>query len=107
MTTHRHFKPITGVPASDAEIDAFAARRGIPALTAVANAPASLPRETPAKPPSSRFNIDIPEYLAEALRIRAIKERCSTRHLFMLALKASGYAIDDTDMQPDGRRLRT
>ena len=32
MSTLRNFKPIGGVPASDADLEAFAARRGIPSL---------------------------------------------------------------------------
>ncbi len=103
MTTARNFAPITGVPASDEAIDAFAARRGIPALALTPPAPIQALTPTSA---TTRFTLNLPQYLAEELRIRAVKDRCATRFLFLKALRDAGFTIEDADMLVDGRKLR-
>lgn len=104
MTNDRQFKPIAGVAASDSDIDAFAARRGVPVRAA------SGQQADQALPPALRkpvhLSIDLPDYLADELRVRAARQRCSVRHLVLQALRAIGHVIDDVDMAPDGRRRR-
>lgn len=106
MTT-RAFKPITGVPASDEEISAFAARKGIPTLSEVpapVAPPAIIP--TPAATPTVRVSLELPVAIADELHTRAFQQRCSKRHVIMLALKQAGFSINDDDLIPDGRRVR-
>lgn len=106
MSTERGFKPIAGVPASDADLDAFAARRGVPTL----QTPETLlaPSEPPPRPklptPLSRLTLELPAYLCTELRLRAASETCSARYLVMMALRDAGYRIEDADLVADARR---
>lgn len=104
MSQSRSFKPIAGVQASDDEIAAFAARKGIPSLQPVVT---SAPVAAPSTPTTTtRFSIELPVYIADDIGMRALKAKCSKRHIVMLALQAAGYDVREEDMIPDGRRLR-
>jgi hypothetical protein len=62
-----------------------------------------------ARPPSSptlRLNIDIPDYLDQALRDAAHHQRKSVRALVLEALHAAGYTVLPQDMVADRRRKR-
>lgn len=96
----RAFVPITGVPASDDDIARFAARKGVPTLTEV------VPTQQLAETDTVRISLELPRTLADALHTRAFQQRCSKRHVIMLALKQAGFPINDADLVPDGRRLR-
>lgn len=106
MSAERGFKPIGGIPASDAELDAFAARKGIPSLQAPETIPmtSGKPQEAKAATPLSRLTLELPVYLCTELRLRAASETCSARYLVMNALKEAGYRIDDADLVADARR---
>jgi hypothetical protein len=68
-----------------------------------------LPPTAPARPPSSptlRLNIDIPDYLDQALRDAAHHQRKSVRALVLEALHAAGYTVLPQDMVADRRRKR-
>lgn len=108
MSTIRDFKPIAGLAVSDAEIDSFVSRRGIPSLSTTApEVPAPSPNAQPKSAPiSRRVTLDVPEYVVDQLHHRALAGRCTTRHVIMMALKAAGIVINDQDMISDGRRLR-
>ena len=102
MSNDRQFKPIAGVAASDQDIDAFATRRGMPVRTVPGEANVgSQPRRR-----HVHLSLDLPDYLADDLRIRAARQRCSVRHLILQALRVAGHVIADADMTPDGRRRR-
>ena len=112
MSTSRGFKPLAGIAASDADLDAFAARKGVPALNHAAPAP-TVTAQAPSplaliKPPAvlRRVTLDLPEYVVDQLHDRARAARCTTRHVVMTALKSTGVQINDDDMISDGRRLR-
>ncbi len=108
MTTARHFKAIAAVEPSDHEIEAFAKGRGVPVIRAVEQPPVQPQATSSTEPavPSTRVGLDIPLYLADELKIRAVKERCSTRFLILKAIQAAGYRVDDNDLIADGRRTR-
>lgn len=107
MTTARHFKAIAAVQPSDHEIEAFAKGRGVPVIRAVEAAPEpQSPLPVVPATPATRVGLDIPLYLADELKIRAVKERCSTRFLILRAIQAAGYRVDDNDLIADGRRAR-
>ena len=106
MSASRGFKPITGIPASDADLEAFAARRGVPSLQAPETivAPSEMP--PPPKPitPTGRLTLELPATLRGELRMRAATEACTARYLVMKALKAAGFHIEDADLVADARR---
>jgi hypothetical protein len=106
MTTQRGFKPIMGVPATDAQIDAFAATRGVPTLHLAEPAPTPIQAaaEIPPKSPTARLTLELPEYLVDILRNQAAHNKCSTRYLVLLALQKDGYKVDDADLFRDARR---
>ena len=112
MSSARGFKPLASISASEADLDAFAARKGVPALshaekassmTVQAQAPLSIVHPTQV---IRRVTLDLPEYVVDQLHDRARIARCTTRHVIMIALKATGVTINDDDMISDGRRLR-
>lgn len=117
MTTARNFKPIQKVEPSDAELQAFAERRGMPTLHSTAKPTeknvegVSRPSEaqsdmTDPSADTTRLAFEVPHYLADQLKIRAIKDRCSTRYLILKAIQAAGFEINDADLITDGRRNR-
>ena len=111
MSTSRGFKPLASIAASDADLDAFVARKGVPALNHAVSAPAvAVPVPSPLvlekQAVLRRVTLDLPEYVVDQLHDRARSARCTTRHVVMSALKSTGVTINDDDMISDGRRLR-
>jgi hypothetical protein len=51
-----------------------------------------------------RVTFEVPDYLFDALRDKAHKERCSIRSVVMKALHIADFRIEDADMQDDARR---
>lgn len=108
MNTARNFKAIAAAEPTDHDIEAFAKSRGVPVMRTVEPVIASAVAALPAEPatPSTRLGLDIPLYLADELKLRALKERCSTRFLILKAVQAAGFTINDNDLIADGRRAR-
>jgi hypothetical protein len=52
------------------------------------------------------MNLELPDYVMQQLKERAIREDCSVRHLIMKGLAGEGIAIRAPDMIADGRRNR-
>lgn len=110
MSTMRDFKPLGTVTASDADLDAFVARKRVPTLNHSPLAQptvVAIPRPV-AKPVAvmRRVTLDLPDYVVDQLHDRARAGRCTTRHVVMTALSVAGVTINDDDMISDGRRLR-
>jgi hypothetical protein len=102
------FRPIA-VPldVDDAALDRVNSRLGVPTLTK----PAAKQAEQEVPAPSERvalekLTIELPSYLADALRRAAVERRTTARHLVMLALRKDGFQVEDSDLVPDGRRVR-
>src|SRR5262245_9942686 len=45
-----------------------------------------------------RMAVDVPEYLRDAVNVRAATERCTARHIVMQGLQALGFEIEPTDL---------
>lgn len=101
-----YFRPI-GAPldVDDAALDRLNETMGVPTLTRPAAPVAAI--ETPVIRHAEKLTIELPAYLMDSLRQGAAADRTTVRHLVMTALRASGYAISDADMVPDGRRSRS
>lgn len=111
MSTARNFKSMTPVEPTDAQITAFAQQRGVPAIrAAVPEMTTVAPLDTTSAPAevveSIRLALEVPLYLSDALKRRALDERCSTRFLILKAIRDAGFHINETDMIADGRRVR-
>ena len=53
-----------------------------------------------------RIPVELPDYVVDDVKRRALDGHCSARHIIMKALRAYGVHIADEDMPEDGRRLR-
>jgi hypothetical protein len=99
------FRPITPLDVDDAALDRINDTLGVP--TMVRPAP-SLPqvKPKPAPRPQEKLTIELPGYLMDAMKLAAVKQRVSVRHLVMLALQAHGMTIEPEDLVPDARRRK-
>ena len=52
------------------------------------------------------ISLEMPDYLARDLKIKAAREAVTVRHLILTALFEAGYHVEAEDMEEDGRRLR-
>ena len=87
----------------DRELDALNDRLGVPTLKR--GAP-GMGEAGPLRAPVEKLTLEVPVYLGAALRRETAEKRMSVRYLVMVALKGAGYAIEDIDLVPDGRRDR-
>ncbi len=107
------FRPIA-VPldVDDAALDRVNTQLGVPTLTKPAANAVAAPRVVPDVAGMSeravleKLTIELPRYLADALRRAAVEQRTTARHLVMLALTKDGFEVQETDLVPDGRRAR-
>lgn len=106
------FRPIA-VPldVDDAALDRVNSRLGVPTLTKpAANSVATKQVEPDVhaveRVALEKLTIELPSYLADALRRAAVERRTTARHLVMLALRKDGFQVEDSDLVPDGRRVR-
>lgn len=107
------FRPIA-VPldVDDAALDRVNTQLGVPTLTKPAANAVAAPRavaEVPAMPERAaieKLTIELPRYLADALRRAAVEQRTTARHLVMVALRKNGFEVQESDLVPDGRRAR-
>lgn len=105
------FRPIA-VPldVDDAALDRVNHQLGVPTLTKpvanVAAGEAAPARPEPVRAPLEKLTIELPAYLADALRREAAGRRTTARHLVMRALRNDGFEVDEADLVADGRRAR-
>jgi hypothetical protein len=52
------------------------------------------------------LSIEVPDYLARELRVKAATDTVTVRYLVLSALVAAGYRVDECELEEDGRRLR-
>ena len=79
-------------------LDDYTKERGAPVLVRSAS-----PKPKPAGK-LAYLRLDIPDYLAKALRVHAAEQDCSVRYLVLKALAADGWTVDDGDMGKGRRR---
>jgi hypothetical protein len=63
--------------------------------------------EAPARTPMKTLNVELPDYVWTALKIRAAERKTSVRHVIMDALRRDGIAINDIDMIDASQRTRS
>jgi plasmid stability protein len=52
-------------------------------------------------------NVELPDYVWTALKIRAAERQTSVRHVIMTALRADGLTIAESDMIDASLRVRS
>ena len=105
MSARPQFMPLALTEATDEQIEAFAARKGMPTLLRPAPEPVKPVVQAEVKQ-LRRISLNLPEYVARQLQNRAFENRCTVRHMIMASLKKDGIDIEDADMIEDGRRDR-
>ena len=123
------FRQIGPLEVPDDALNALSEKLGVPSLVRpppapAAVAPAAPVNAPPASPPAPRepvlrapvaeeaplpiekLTIEIPGYLAQALRRDCAEKRVTNRYLVLLGLQAIGYAVEAADLVPDLRRPR-
>lgn len=105
------FQPVE-IDELDRKLSETAARKRILSMkaTEVMEAAGSSEPATPKRPLSTTrrkpLSIEVPDYLATDLKIKAAQQSVTVRHLVLTALVEAGYDIKAIDMEEDGRRLR-
>ncbi len=82
-----------------------------PAQTAASPPQPALPppidlRLKPPRRQTEKITVELPTYLASALRRAGLERRTTARTLVIMGLKALGFEVDEQDLIPDGRRTR-
>lgn len=65
--------------------------------------PTRRPSQTGRRRPLS---LEVPDYLARELKVKAASDAVTVRFLVLSALGEAGYRIDQDELEEDGRRLR-
>jgi hypothetical protein len=87
-----------------------AAPQAVPAIAAPGIAPVPYDTafdEAPARTPMKTLNVELPDYVWTALKIRAAERKTSVRHVIMDALRRDGIAINEVDMIDASQRTRS
>jgi hypothetical protein len=83
---------------------------GTPAIASpgIAAAPSDASFEqAPARTPMKTLNVELPDYVWTALKIRAAERKTSVRYVIMDALRRDGIAINEIDMIDASQRTRS
>ena len=81
-------------------------------LEPVPKASELIPAPEPARRPKHKtarkrpLSLEVPDYLARELKVKAATEAVTVRYLILSALASAGYHVDDDELEEDGRRLR-
>jgi hypothetical protein len=98
--------------------ETFAKQRNIPAMAFPAQStgegqgttrPVESPKafnEPAPRVETRRMSLDLPVYVFEDIRQRALDGNCSARYVILKALRSAGIHIKEDDMAVDGRRDR-
>jgi len=123
------FRPIGPLEVPDDALNALSEQLGVPNLVRPSPTPAAkalavpasesaVSPPAPAEPvvrapapeealaPIEKLTIEIPAYLAQALRRDCAEKRVTNRYLVLLGLQAIGYGVEPADLVPDLRRPR-
>jgi hypothetical protein len=46
----------------------------------------------------------LPGYLVDAMKVRALEQRSTVKHIMLRALKDAGFAVAEEDLAPDARK---
>lgn len=101
-----NFRPIAPLDADDSELDRVNERLGVPTMVRptvkALQADAVTASRQPVTPPrrQKKLTVRIPGYLVDALKLQALEQRTTVRHLVLLALQKDGYTVEAADLLP-------
>ncbi|MFT4117920.1 hypothetical protein [Bradyrhizobium sp.] len=99
----------------DTKIEALAQEKGVSTLVKASRLeqnPSEKPKilvtnePAPLRTAMKALNVELPDYVWKALKIRAAERQTSVRHIIMSALRADGICIVETDMIDASLRTR-
>lgn len=100
-----HIRLIRSAAAADPGREGEGAASQAPAAAAPPQEPAPPPAvEEPARRRRSEepnFTVRLPDYVQQALRMRAVAERTTVRLILLRLMRDAGYQVDDEDMTDD------
>ncbi len=99
-----NFRPIAPLDVHDSDLDRVNDQLGVPTMVRAPNKPTTaMPsRQQPVTPPrrQQKMTVRVPQTLVDALKRDALEQRTTIRHLVLLALQKTGYAIAAADLLP-------
>lgn len=120
MKTNRApFRPLDA-DTLDQQVEIVAREKGVGALVKPAQQPEQATRTAAASRPKAEadpeaatprtpmktLNVELPDYLWTALKIRAAEKQTTVRHLIMTALRRDEFSIQESDMIDANLRTR-
>lgn len=91
--------------AADRAMEELAARTNVPPMPSI---PRPVHQPEPTRSKSRLFSTPMPEYVIDALKLKAAQDRVTVRYIILKALQDSGVAaIDAADLVRDGRSLKS
>lgn len=110
--TKPNFRPIQPLDVSDAALDRVNDQLAVPTMVRSTAKPASPLPTAPAAalkiktPPrrEEKLTTRLPGYLVDAMKVRALEQRSTVKHIMLRALMDAGFAVADEDLAPDARK---
>jgi len=106
------FQPVE-IDQLDEKLAETASRKRMPTMTvtpgneSTSSEPTSMELAINTPAPRKSISLDVPDYLATALKIAAARQSVTVRHLVLNALVDAGFEVHAVDREEDGRRLRS
>jgi hypothetical protein len=108
-----NFQPVE-IDLLDKKLAETATRKRIPTLHVAADSapmddhPGEIVQPQPGNmaAPRKPLSVEVPDYLATALKVAAAQKSVTVRHLILNALVDAGFDVRAIDREEDGRRLR-
>ena len=109
----QNFQPVE-IDLLDQKLAETATRKRIPTLNIASEDVAAVEHQSeladpqPDNQPAPRkpISVEVPDYLATALKVAAAQQSVTVRHLILNALVDAGFDVRAIDREEDGRRLR-
>jgi hypothetical protein len=119
MSKARTVIPIKAIDfdAARRTVEEFSSERNVPTHVYPKEAPPAGPAEkgrgapsvaaVPARSPSRKFTVELPDYVIDAIQARTIqsKPKRTARYVVLEGLRAIGIQVEEADMVMDGRRI--
>ncbi len=114
--SEQSFQPVE-IDLLDEKLSETATRKRIPTLNLATGSvtagehPGGASDKSVAEPqvkpaPRKPLSVEVPDYLATALKVAAAQQSVTVRHLVLNALVDAGFDVRAIDREEDGRRLR-
>lgn len=110
--TRPNFRPIAPLDVPDAALERVNDALAVPTMVRAQPKPAAPPPPAEARPVAmlspprreEKLTTRLPGYLVDAMKVRALQQRTTVKHLMLLALRDAGFAVAAEDLAPDARR---